>query len=328
LSEDIFDSEISIENYTFARIDRKSDLKTKGGGIIIYVHQGLSFINVTTEVDNNIDCLWIKVQGKIFSSVTLGVFYRPPDSNDEHLKFLIKSMSKFKTQRTLLIGDFNFGDINWRNYTSGRIGAAFLKAVKNLALNQCVKEKTRGNNILDLVLVYEKDLVYKLEYLPPVGKSDHSTLKVTLNVTVNRQNRCMDSFNYNQANYGLLEDKLNSIDWEMKIGRRTVEEYWTFLMNLLNDFKENHIPKFNRQVNNKLPWYNNRIKKMIKYRNNLFKRLKKMGQSYFRIKYNMARNRVTKQIRLAKSKYEFKIVKRSKNNGKIFYIYLQSKNKK
>src|SRR6267154_585233 len=114
----------------------------------------------------------------------------------------------------------------------------------------------------------------------------------------------------------------------MEIGRRTVEEYWTFLMNLLNDFKENHIPKFNRQVNNKLPWYNNRIKKMIKYRNNLFKRLRKMGQSYFRIKYNMARNRVIKQIRLAKSKYEFKIIKRSKNNGKIFYIYLQSKNKK
>jgi len=202
--------------------------------------------------------------------------------------------------------------------------------IKNLALNQCVKENTRGNNILDLVLVYDKDLIYNLEYigLPPVGKSDHITLKVTLNVMVNRLTRSMDAFNYNKANYALLEDKLYSIDWGLEIGKRSVEDYWVFLINLLNDFKENHIPKLNRQANNKLPWFNFKLNKMIKYRNNLFKRFKKTGLGYFKVKYNMARNKVTKQIRVAKSKYECKIIKRSKNNRKIFYTYIQSKNRK
>ena len=73
-------------------------------------------------------------------------------------------MSKFQTLRTVLIGDFNFGDINWKNYTSGRACKTFLKADKKLSLNQCVKEKTRGDNILDLVLVYDKEYVDKIEY--------------------------------------------------------------------------------------------------------------------------------------------------------------------
>ena len=59
-----------------------------------------------------------------------------------------------------------------------------MKVIKNLSLKQCVKEKTRGDNILDLVFVYDKDFVYKLDYLPPIEISDHVTLKITLNVMI------------------------------------------------------------------------------------------------------------------------------------------------
>ena len=50
-------------------------------------------------------------------------------------------------------------------------------------------------------------------------------------------------------------------------------------------------------------------KKLIKKRNNLYKRFRKTGHSYFRIKYKQARNKVTKQIEIAKGKYESKIIK-------------------
>jgi len=328
LNEDISDSELSLENYNFIRVDRHNDQKSKGGGIIIYVNLNLSFINVTTTVCNNIDHIWIKLHDKNVKAITLGIFYRPPDSNEEEINFLIKQMSKFQTVRTLLIGDFNFGDINWRNQTSGSKGKLFLKAVKNLALFQCVKEKTRGTNILDLVLVYDKNFLYNLESLPPIGKSDHNTLKITLNSIVNPQNNITRSFNYNKANYKILEEIINQIDWECEIKTRSVEDYWKFLMAKLDDFKEMHIPKCNRKNSNDLPWFNNYLRKLIKKRNNLFKRYKKSGKFYFKIKYISARNLVTKQIRIAKIKYESKIIKRSKNNRKIFYSYVQNKNRK
>jgi len=67
---------------------------------------------------------------------------------------------------------------------------------------------------------------------------------------------------------------------------------------------------------------------LIKKRNNAFKRHRKTGLYYFKIKYNVARNVVTKEIRRAKSKYEAKVVKRSKNNRNVFYSYLATKNRK
>ena len=112
----------------------------------------------------------------------IGVFYRPPDCSEEQLRNLIRVMARFNTSRTVLIGDFNFKDINWKNYTTGRNGKEFLKMIKNVALKQCVKKETRADSLLDLVLVYEKNLIYNIEYLPPIGKSDHDTLLVVLNV--------------------------------------------------------------------------------------------------------------------------------------------------
>jgi len=57
LTEDVFDSEINLENYQFVRRDRKNELKSKGGGIIVYIKDNISFVNETTETCSNIDNL-------------------------------------------------------------------------------------------------------------------------------------------------------------------------------------------------------------------------------------------------------------------------------
>src|SRR6266516_1484420 len=67
---------------------------------------------------------------------------------------------------------------------------------------------------------------------------------------------------------------------------------------------------------------------MMKKRDHLYKRFKSTGYSYFRITYKQIRNKSTKIMNSAKGKYELKIIKRSKNNRKIFYAHVNSKNKK
>ena len=108
----------------------------------------------------------------------------------------------------------------------------------------------------------------------------------------------------------------------------SIDDTWNRLVQILTDFRENNISKRTRDVNRVLPWFSNKIKKLIKKRNNAFKRHRKTGLYYFKIKYNVARNVVTKEIRRAKSKYEAKVIKRSKNNRKVFYSYLATKNRK
>ena len=328
LTEDILDSELAIENFDLIRFDRVNDLKIRGGGVIIYIEKNLSFINATSEVINNIDYGWIKIKGIGFETVVIGVFYRPPDCDEEQLSKLIKVLTKFKTPRTVLFGDFNFRDINWRRNTSGRSGKIFLKNVNNLALKQCVKKTTRGDSLLDLVLVYDKTLVHNIEYLAPIGKSDHDTLLIVLNVGFYTPLKSFNNFNYNKANYNTLQDIMSNTDWEMESDRLSVNDYWCMFIKILNDFKENHIPKLKEMSKNETPWLNKAIIRMMKKRDNLFKRFKRTGYSYFRIKYKQIRNKLTKIIKSAKCKYELKIIKRSKNNRKIFYAHVNSKNKK
>src|SRR6267154_560412 len=100
------------------------------------------------------------------------------------------------------------------------------------------------------------------------------------------------------------------------------------LIKILNDFKESHIPKLKKIVKNETPLFNNNIRKLMKKRDNLYKRLRRTAHSHFKIKYKKTRNKLTKIIRIVKGKYELKIIKRSKNNRKIFYAHVNSKNRK
>ena len=327
LNEDIADSEINLKHFDMIRIDRNNESKQRGGGVLIFVNQSMKCLKVESERINNLEYAWIRIHGKGCDAVNIGVFYRPPDGDGEQVKNLIKKISKFKNSRTIMIGDFNFSDINWRNLTTGKKGKEFLKAVKNLSLNQMVKKKTRGDNILDLVMVYDRNFVFKIEHFAPMGNSDHDTLGITLNTMICTQVQGLNMYNYNKANFKLLEMEVNKVDWDGEVNRLSVNDLWLLLIRILNDFKEKFIPKFPNRSKNEVPWLNATLKKMIKKRNNLYKRLSKSGQIYFKIKYKQMRNKVTKQIKILKGKYESKIIKRSKNNRKIFYSYVNSNKK-
>jgi len=264
LNENIYDREVEIDDYCIIRKDRINDNKLVGGGIVIYVQKDISCLNVTEEYCSNIDHLWIKLIGKNCRQINLGIFYRPPDSNDEQMKFLLRNMSRFKTSNTILMGDFNYRDINWRNNTSGSNGNKFLNFVSKLDLKQCVKDKTRGGNILDLILVHDKAMINKVDIMTPLGKSDHNVIKVILNVAMKTVKKSITCFNYKKGNYELLEKKIAKIDWENLVQTNSVNYVWEFIRNMLTNFKENHIPNYKRNITNDVPWFNNTVRKFIK----------------------------------------------------------------
>lgn len=328
LTESIFDSEITIENYNFIRMDRKHEYKEKGGGIIVYIQENLTFVNCTEEFCHNIDHLWISVMDKGLNNIMVGIFYRPPDSNEEDLGFLVRNLKKFKSARTIVVGDFNYADIDWKRNTSGTSGKKFLKELNDIALHQCVKYQTRGKNILDLVLVYDKEFIGQVTQTAPLGKGDHNVIMVKLNAVYKVHEKNVVSFRYNKAKYDDLENRINKIDWKERLENSSVDEVWNILITILNNFKDNNIPKTVRNVDKEVPWITKSIKVLIKRRNNLLKRFKKTNLYYFKSKYNVARNLVTKRIRSAKSRYESKIIRRSKNNRKVFYSYIATRNRK
>src|SRR5206468_8730302 len=106
--------------------------------------KNLPFVNITEELCPNIDHIWVTIKDKGTHITTFGVFYRPPDSDEDELKFVYRNIVRCKSERTIVVGDFNFGDIDWKRCSSGAKGNKFLKEINNADLRQCVKTQSRG----------------------------------------------------------------------------------------------------------------------------------------------------------------------------------------
>lgn len=95
-----------------------------------------------------------------------------------------------KYSHKLVIGDFNFRDIDWTNIcthvSEEHIATQFLECVRDTYFFQHVKQPTRireGNEptVLDLIFSNEEEMVSNLNYLPGLGRSDHLVLAFKFN---------------------------------------------------------------------------------------------------------------------------------------------------
>ena len=115
---DIKDAELSIDGYSMYRMDRKV---TRGGGVVLYIKE-----NLRSNIDNKMmseqfqDSVWCSVKTNE-KTLLIGVCYRSPQSSKENNMKLLSVMDKPVTQsgygRILIMGDFNFKDIDYNNYS-------------------------------------------------------------------------------------------------------------------------------------------------------------------------------------------------------------------
>ena len=74
-------------------------------------------------------------------------------------------------------------DIDWSYYHApDNIINTFLNFVNSYRLTQFVKQSTRNNNILDLVLSTSNKIISNIDILPPIGTSDHNVIIFDINL--------------------------------------------------------------------------------------------------------------------------------------------------
>ena len=107
-----------------------------------------------------------------------GVCYRSQDVDDCELSQLYNGIKLAcdTDHPTLIMGDFNYPEMNWDTLRSDNKGSKFVKLVPDCYLEQHVKHSTRMDNILDLVLT--RDLVIKddIQILAPLDNCNHKVL--------------------------------------------------------------------------------------------------------------------------------------------------------
>ena len=74
------------------------------------------------------------------------------------------------------MGDFNYPKINWDTLDCDSSSTAFRDLILDNYLYQHVRQPTRENNILDLVISSNVNMVNDVQVLEHLGNSDHNIL--------------------------------------------------------------------------------------------------------------------------------------------------------
>ena len=312
----------------------------EGRGLIMYVHNSLqaSELKMVTNFDEN---LFVKININKNENALVGLIYRSPSNNNveqhEKLRSLIAEASNLQYTHQLIMGDFNYPQINWEIMSAENDKSEeqkFVECVEDNFLFQAVNKPTRWRGtdnptILDLILTGNDKNIEDLEYQSPLGKSDHCVLifnlvcRTLLNENMNPKRR------YNKGDYEGIRNDLNNFDWKayLNADQNNVDETWNKFQEKMKILEEKHIPLSKpRNKKNSIPLERD-VTEVIKEKNRLNKKFIETKDEEVRKKYNKVRNKAGKLVKRARKNYEKNLAKEAKANPKKVWKYINLKSK-
>ncbi|MPC95680.1 hypothetical protein E2C01_090902 [Portunus trituberculatus] len=106
-----------------------------------------------------------------------------------------------------------------------------------------MRHPTRGNNILDIVLINDENTIKDVETGPEFSSSDNRTLKFTINFDKGKVSESKEKVpDYRRANYTRLRMQLASIKWNILLETPDEDKTWEVFAEKINDTAEMCIP--------------------------------------------------------------------------------------
>ena len=273
--------------------------------------------------------------------------YRPPEYDGHawlYLSSLLSCIDKLTStcdSNILIVGDFNLPYLSWDTLLVSGLYAkfhqSFIDCTCQLGLCQCVDEPTRGENILDLVLVNDPLLISKCVVTVPFSNSDHETVEFDLVlpcIALDNQNYCCKYyFNFKEADYDGLNAYFSDVDWKTELSvnlNEDINSCMSSFIAILNEGINLFVP-VNRVVDepsssnsrahvHKYPVYIRQLfrKKIVAWR--LYKRCR---NKQLLDKYKSAEDKFSLAVNCFNAAKENEII--DSNNIGAFYKYINNK---
>ena len=155
-----------------------------------------------------------------------------------------------------------------------------IEVLRDCFLEQVITENTRarGTNVpslIDLVLCNDRELINNINYLSPLGKSDHCIITFTYNVSYEKSAYKIRRIFYEKGDYASIRKYLNTVNWDEILSGKDTQQQYDTLIEIVKLCEEKYIPSKIVEKNNnvrfseKLPTY---IRVKIKKKHNLWKR--------------------------------------------------------
>ena len=307
-------------------------------GIIIYVDNNIACSELEFVTDFS-ECLFVQIRDKSKVVLNIGAVYRSPSSSTNNDSSLIKLINYIYSQFSgdfVLLGDFNYRNINWETCTSAGSSCPdspenkFIDCLQYNLLLQHVQFPTRARgtdspHTLDLI-ISNGDFVSDILNMSPLGKSDHSVIQCTCNFSLSFQHA--EKLNFNKGNYAALRDNV-SYNLSHIADYIDINTEWCSFKKIIDDAVSNFIPciagdTWKKKSSWKFPLPRDSVK-LINKKHRLWTRFQETKDKKIEEDYKKIRNLVRKETRKVTKNRQYDIAKSCKLNPKKFWQYVNAK---
>jgi hypothetical protein len=309
-----------------------------GRGTVLYVKSclGPTVVCLQHVCDS---CVWCIVPLANADRLIVGVVYRSPSSGDidnQNLNASIREAVDMKCSHVLVLGDFNYPEINWSTLrpdaAMGRPVQDFLDCVQDCFLFQHVSEATRFRldqraNVLDLVFTNEEAMISNLKVHEPVGSSDHAVLSWNFNCyTDPLDTRESIHFFYNRCDFDKVRSFFSQIDWDSRFSGKSMDDMWQVFVLEYQAVVNKCVPckrgVWSPSVRGKPPWMTREIKAVVSRKSKAFHRYRHCRDSTSHEEYVKQRSHAKRVIRQAVRQYQRMVAGKAKTEPKFFFNYV------
>lgn len=303
VSETWFRPEISDATYRMNDFKLyRSDRISHAGGVAIYIRKNIKCKMVSRSASNDaIEFLLLELSNGV-EKLLLGNVYRPHRDIDIAPLITMLSTITLNYDNVLLSGDFN-SDLISESILSDEMQSLGMFPANNDIPTHFT---STASTLLDLFFINNTSKILLYDQLSAPVFSRHDLLFATYDFEIHVENygATYSYRDFKRINYDDLNFRASMIPWDLIYLFLTVDEKLDYLQSNIQGLYNDVVPLRTRRIDcHNKPWFSSNIKRLIELRNNAYNKWKRFKLASFHALYRELRNRVTLEIRHAKTTY-------------------------
>lgn len=339
----ISDNEFIDQRYVVFRCDRDRDATTKldGGGVVIAVLRSLRpagfTLPTTVSTTKFMEHVLVELPSRDRTKRHLiSAVYIPPKSHNDDFDSLQQLVNNSNTHENFYIfGDYNLQDAAWTSGPNGMIcnGTSTKFQILNNFLSMVnAKQYNYLQNhvagILDLLISNSDCTVLKLSgsllpvdnYHPPFI----ATVPLKTNCT-SLNHRPVTKYNYFKADYKLINEDLDKVEWDTLLSKFTAEEAVEYFYEKIYGIVKKHTPLTLSKSSRFPTWFPPSLIHIFKNKARAWSKWKVYGNiSDYEI-FSLYRKRFRHECDKAYTKYKTSVEDSIPKNVKYFWSYVSNR---
>ena len=317
------DASVAIDGYNLIRRDRDGH----AGGVCAYIRDDLAYNERKDFNNSDLEDLWFEILLPKSKPLYVSICYRT-NTNNKFVECLENTFSKLRSDCDLLI----LGDINiCLKKNKSKLCNEYKKFLRSFGCKQIIESPTRITDscasLLDHIITNNTKKVYQSGVLD-IGLSDHLITFCSRKIIKGQIGKHKTIRIRSLKNYSILSllNNLRNIDWSTVTNCSDVNEAWYNFKTRFIDVLDVVAPIKHVRIKTRTePWINSMILELIWERDRLlFESNKDKANKELRKEFNMLRNKVQREIRIAKTNYFKDKIEENKGNSKGLWRQLKS----